>query len=432
MNNHVKRGLMIFRNDLRLNDSPTLSMLAQLCDELLCIRIISDSEQEANAFNLVSLGAHRYRFLLECLADLNTHLHEYEQSLVVLQGDPYTVIADLINKGHFSHVGMASDCGVYERELSVFVNKCCKQNHARFIDDSAECLYQQSDLPFSLENMPDVFSPFRRKVEKYTEPRKPIKIPNELPKQAAIPGELIPINVERALTSTTPNKVAQFIGGEKIAWQQVTYYFDKTHYIQRYKDTRNGLDGWDFSSKLSAWLAHGCISAASVADALANYEAREHQNESTYWLFFELLWRDFFHWQMYKQQHLMFVFSGIQNNFPNTLHDRETFEKWCAGETGYDIVDACMRQLNATGFMSNRGRQLVASCFVHELGQDWRYGAAYFEQQLIDYDVASNWGNWQYLAGVGSDPRGHRQFNLHKQTQMYDPQHHFINHWLQR
>lgn len=89
-----------------------------------------------------------------------------------------------------------------------------------------------------------------------------------------------------------------------------------------------------------------------------------------------------------------------------------------------------MKQLAATGFMSNRGRQLVASCFVHELELDWRWGASYFEQELIDFDVASNYGNWQYLAGVGSDPRGHRQFNLSKQTSTYDPQYKFINSWL--
>jgi deoxyribodipyrimidine photo-lyase len=88
-----------------------------------------------------------------------------------------------------------------------------------------------------------------------------------------------------------------------------------------------------------------------------------------------------------------------------------------------------MKQLNATGYMSNRGRQLVASCFVHELALDWRYGAAYMEQQLIDFDLGSNWGNWQYLAGVGADPRGHRQFDLAKQTQIYDPEQQFIQRW---
>ena len=116
----------------------------------------------------------------------------------------------------------------------------------------------------------------------------------------------------------------------------------------------------------------------------------------------------------------------------NTKFDHHNFNNWVNGTTGYPIVDACMRQLKETGFMSNRGRQIVASCFVHELQQDWCYGAAYFEHQLVDFDVASNYGNWQYLAGVGSDPRGHRQFNLVKQAQHYDPDGSFVNAWLNK
>jgi deoxyribodipyrimidine photo-lyase len=88
-----------------------------------------------------------------------------------------------------------------------------------------------------------------------------------------------------------------------------------------------------------------------------------------------------------------------------------------------------MKELNATGFLSNRGRQIVASCLVNELAIDWRYGAAYFEQQLLDYDVGSNWGNWQYLAGVGADPRGKRHFDLEKQTKQFCPDGLYINKW---
>jgi deoxyribodipyrimidine photo-lyase len=91
-----------------------------------------------------------------------------------------------------------------------------------------------------------------------------------------------------------------------------------------------------------------------------------------------------------------------------------------------------MRELKATGFMSNRGRQNVASFWVHEYAQDWRYGAAYFEEQLIDYDPASNWGNWAYLAGVGHDPRGWRKFNIEKQAQQYDPDDKYQDLWLKR
>ncbi len=120
------------------------------------------------------------------------------------------------------------------------------------------------------------------------------------------------------------------------------------------------------------------------------------------------------------------MFQGISEHKPTTQFNNKRLVQWKNGETAYPIVNACMKQLNSTGYMSNRGRQIVASCFIHELGLDWRYGATYFEQQLID---GSNWGNWQYLAGVGADPRGCRQFNLKKQTQQHDPKGEFIEKW---
>ena len=89
-----------------------------------------------------------------------------------------------------------------------------------------------------------------------------------------------------------------------------------------------------------------------------------------------------------------------------------------------------MNELATTGYMSNRGRQIAASCLIHELSVDWRFGAAYFEQQLIDYDVGSNWGNWQYIAGVGTDTRDVRRFNIEKQTQTYDPDGTYRRRWL--
>jgi len=95
-------------------------------------------------------------------------------------------------------------------------------------------------------------------------------------------------------------------------------------------------------------------------------------------------------------------------------------DRWINGKTGVDFVDANMNELRLTGFMSNRGRQNVASYLCNDLQLDWRYGAAYFEQELIDYDVASNWGNWAYLAGVGNDPRGNRYFDIAKQARQYD------------
>jgi deoxyribodipyrimidine photo-lyase len=126
----------------------------------------------------------------------------------------------------------------------------------------------------------------------------------------------------------------------------------------------------------------------------------------------------------------MFALRGIQNKDPNLTYCPEHFNAWCCGETNNEFVNAFMRQLLHTGWMSNRGRQIVASYLINEMSIDWRYGAAWFEQQLIDYDVAANWGNWQYLAGVGTDPRGRRHFNIEKQRQTYDPECTFITRWL--
>ena len=294
--------------------------------------------------------------------------------------------------------------------------------------------------------MPDTFSPFRRKVEKYAKPAlsSSAVLKLDTPIDSSFVDKLFdeksPIGLNKYDASALLEPLDhdnesslcdkyQYPAGETGGLARIEEYFFATDGIASYKDTRNGLDGWDFSSRLSAYLAHGCLSPRTVLSRLKEYESERVANDSTYWLFFELLWREFFHLQHIKHGATFFAFGGIQASAPSTTFDEQLFNTWCQGNTGYKIVDACMQQLNATGFMSNRGRQLVASCFVHELNLDWRYGAAYFEQQLIDFDVASNWGNWQYLAGVGSDPRGHRQFNLAKQTEIYDPQGSFISKW---
>ncbi|MCS7074883.1 MAG: cryptochrome DASH, partial [Bacteroidia bacterium] len=108
----------------------------------------------------------------------------------------------------------------------------------------------------------------------------------------------------------------------------------------------------------------------------------------------------------------------------------EVFERWKNAQTGEPWIDANMEELRKTGFLSNRGRQNVASYLVNDLRQPWQWGAEYFEAMLIDYDVCSNWGNWNYIAGVGNDPREDRYFNPKTQAQRYDPDGTFIKLWL--
>ena len=159
------------------------------------------------------------------------------------------------------------------------------------------------------------------------------------------------------------------------------------------------------------------------------YEQEVKKNISTYWLIFELIWRDFFRLVAMQHGSKIFMAEGIRQKPVEWSFDPEVFEKWRTGNTGDDFVDANMKELQLTGFMSNRGRQNVASYLAHDLKQDWRAGAAWFENRLIDYDVTSNWGNWMYVAGVGNDPRD-RKFNTQWQAEKYDKNRQYRKLWL--
>jgi deoxyribodipyrimidine photo-lyase len=218
-------------------------------------------------------------------------------------------------------------------------------------------------------------------------------------------------------------------GGSEAALDRINHYFWDSNAVSTYKETRNGLIGEDYATRFSPWLANGSISAREIYANLEKYEQEVISNKSTYWVKFELLWRDYFKFIGMKYGRKIFFPGGIQDKNVLWKNDSHIFSKWALGQTGDAFVDANMRELLHSGWMSNRGRQNVASYLVHQLKQDWRKGAAWFESLLIDYDVTSNYGNWMYAAGVGNDPRD-RIFNTNKQADRYDPNREFRNLWL--
>ncbi|MEC9313237.1 MAG: DASH family cryptochrome, partial [Pseudomonadota bacterium] len=282
-------------------------------------------------------------------------------------------------------------------------------------------LFRPEQLPFKLQNLPTSFSQFRKQVEEID-----IDPPLVMPK--SLPPAIESLNAESEAVLVKPRTTAAFEGGEGAALAHLEDYFSGTD-PAHYKEWRNELDGWHHSTKFSAWLANGSLSVRRLVQRLKRYEKQQTANESTYWIYFELLWREYFQWVALKLRHKLFSAGGVSSRQVRCCFYPERYQKWCHGNTPYPLVNALMKQLNETGYMSNRGRQIVASCFVNELQLDWRFGAAYFEQQLIDYDVAANWGNWQYIAGVGMDPRGGRHFNIEKQSRQYDPDGRFIRKW---
>tara|TARA_B100001113_G_C20776278_1_gene477519 strand:- start:113 stop:637 length:525 start_codon:yes stop_codon:yes gene_type:complete len=167
-----------------------------------------------------------------------------------------------------------------------------------------------------------------------------------------------------------------------------------------------------------------------IYHSIKDYEKKIEKNQSTYWMIFELIWRDFFKYISIINGNKIFKVGGILDKNYKWIHDKKLFEKWINGNTPEPFVNANMLELKYTGWMSNRGRQNVASYLSKENNIDWRWGAEYFESKLIDYDVHSNYGNWMYVSGVGNDPRD-RKFNIKFQAERYDPNNKFQNLWLQ-
>ncbi len=420
----IMRGLFWFRNDLRLHDNPALWHLANQCDEMLCVYVIDQRSFNLTKFQSKPLGSIRWCFICESLWDLKNSLTAIGHTLLIQSGRSDQIIAKLIDQLHIDAVGVTPLPATYEQKQLNHLQK--SYPNKRWVIEESFTLFYHDQLPFTVANLPDNFTEFRKSVENI--PATPYLIaPVSLPPRIRVDLSEEILNCEQKIDA----EIMAFKGGETAGLRQLRYYFQQTGLVSDYKNTRNQLDGWDFSSKLSPWLAQGCLSPRRVLTDLRIYERQAEANESTYWLYFELLWREYFQWLLYKYGSQLFQLRGIRDVNPLLTFYPEAFMAWKNGNTESDFVNAFMRQLKRIGWMSNRGRQIVASYLVNELGVDWRFGAAWFEEQLIDYDPASNWGNWQYLAGVGSDPRGKRHFNISKQQQQYDPESLFIKKYLE-
>lgn len=328
------------------------------------------------------------------------------------------------------------------------------------------------------QKLPDVFTTYRKMVEPLREnarevlhtPAKnslpPLPPPETIPAQPlpfVIPNThrdleeaiLFPVTHSPGIANPPPrpeplNSAHPYHGGEKFAHERIDHLI-KSGSMTSYKATRNGLLGLDFSTKLSAWLALGCITARQVHAKMYAFEEGtnpmyrdaqgwgEGENEGTKAVRFELAWRDYMRLCHKKFGDRILSVGGFKQDFsynwktpgPDSPEIQAKLDRFLNGTTGMGLIDASQRELYFTGYTSNRARQNVASYLSKHLGMDWRLGAEWYENLLIDYDISSNWGNWQYVAGVGNDPRStSRVFNSVKQAVDYDPKGEYVYHWI--
>ena len=479
-NTTLKKALLWFRNDLRLHDNESLIKTLRLANSSTNntskVGVLPLYCFDPRHFGFSRIGkfrkanANRTRFLTESVDNLRKNLlNEWGLKLMIQIGHPEEIIPQLCSQYEIEQVFADKEVTSEETSIEQVLEKQVNVNYSYGFS-----MVHVEDLPFKIENLPHVFTDFRRKVEN------PKLIVRPLLKLSPNEKKLISSRVvnliqdENALGKTPdlkvlgytdeeisemmenlkdPRSVLHFKGGEDEALARLNDYLWTQDRLKTYKETRNGLVGEAYSSKLSPWLSLGCISPRKIYHEVKRYEKERVENDSTYWLIFELLWRDYFRFFAEKFGNHIFMLKGVtrasskrkgligdsssnkvESKYDETRwkQDLKLFKLWADGKTGLPFVDANMRELKISGWMSNRGRQNVASFLSKDLNLDWRLGAEYFESLLLDHSVTSNWGNWLYAAGVGDvDPRGEaRYFNVVKQGFDYDFNGEFVKFWI--
>ena len=422
----MKRAVYWFRKNLRINDNPSLAEVIKNYDEIIFIYIKNESFFNPLKYDENTIGEFRKKFLDESVINLEKNLKKISIRLYIFDGDLIEIFTE-INKNFKSNIVFATkEVGWYEESEE----KILRENgfDLRLYED--QNLFELEKLPYDIEELPLIFTHFRKKVEKNVTIRniEKYEIPSYSTKEFNFKKL---VNVEHPKTKLSNKSAYPFIGGEDDGIKRLNSYLWETNNIENYKETRNGLVGTEYSSKFSAYLSLGCISPVQVYQEVKKYEKEVKKNSSTYWIIFELLWREFFRYVYLKAENKIFLKNGINGNifskkFNNNI---DAFTAWKNGETGQDFIDANMIELKKTGFMSNRGRQNVASYLINDLDINWVWGASHFEKYLIDYDVTSNWCNWMYMAGVGNNTRNW-VFNPERQSDMYDKNGLFRSNWL--
>lgn len=425
-------GLVWFRNDLRVQDNESLYRAVLENETVIAIYFFDPRYFETDKFGFRKTEKFRAKFLLETVKQLKNNLDKLNIPLFVYRQHPEDVMPQFFEDYDISSVYLQKEWTQEEEEISLSVKKSIERFTIVWKEHYDQFLFHPDDVPFELSQIPQVFTNFRKKCEKYTSVRPEFKIQKSLAQHNINNPTQIPLLLDLGYEEFTIDSRSAFLfgGGEDKALSRVAEYLWDSQKLSYYKKTRNGLIGKDYSSKFSAWLANGSISPRTIYREIKKYEKEITKNESTYWLIFELIWRDFFKYVSLKHGNYLFKIEGILGKKYEWKKNESLVKSWIHGETKEPFVNANMLELKYTGWMSNRGRQNVASFFAKELHLDWRIGAAYFESMLLDYDVHSNYGNWQYVAGVGNDPRD-RKFNIKLQSERYDPNQKYQNMWLQ-
>lgn len=427
-------NILWFRKNLRIHDNPALLKASESSERLVCV-FVYDEIIHYEQHGVESLGPYRASFLWESLVSLRKALKELGNDLIILKGDAAEVLQALTEETNAKTIFAQHEGGYCEQLQETAITKLCELQIV-----GGTTLLDIDTLPSEPASLPNSYILFRRIIEENWD-KQPWAIsrccdtPKNLPLQ---PENLITAGLEEnPVEDSRPQsqKAAfTFKGGEEAALERLNSFIWNENGLENYKETRNQLLGENYSSKLSPWLANGCLSPRFVYHEIRKFEKERLENESTRWLICQLLWRDYYHFATYKHGSDLFLGGGMRGQSSSkkkiSISQTEKIQNWCQGNTGQRFVDANMKELLETGYMSNRGRQSVALYLVRDLGQDWRLGASWFEHYLLDFEPSNNYGNWNFQAGIGHDIRKSNGFKINEEAKRHDPEGAYQDYWL--
>ena len=398
-----KLTLFWFRRDLRVQDNVGLFHALEQSEQVLPVFIFDQSILE----KLPKKDA-RVELILQALGYINDAMKGNQCTVGMYHGVPKAILNDLIEQYPIDRVVTNRDYEPYARERDQEIEALLAARGISFETYKDQVIFEKDEITKDDGKPYVVYTPYSRKWLKAFEENTPQKYPSE-----NLLNKLYP--------EIQPSLKLEDLGFEPQDHHTPQFRFDST-VIDAYEETRN-FPALDQTSRLGPYLRFGLVSVRDLVLKAANRPNNTFLKE--------LIWREFFMQILWHFPHTKDQSFKAQYDRIPWRNNEDEFRKWCAGETGYPLVDAGMKQLNQTGFMHNRVRMLVGSFLCKHLLIDWRWGEAYFAEKLLDYEMASNVGNWQWVAGSGVDAAPYfRIFNPTEQIKKFDKQHAYIQKWV--